>query len=256
MCKLINKSIIRKDSTIILNHTKYDIECINKMTSFRQMIWQLSRCIILLQKQTYDEAIHALANTLLANTMTLCITLIIAGKLKVHILDYTIPSWPLPWIWFFPRFQYMAKLHMGIFVYLTLPPALARSKPPFSPNSVWNIQIIEFTYRNNRFPMPRIAYELDQYVALQPLISQKGWNRLAPIILTTSIRGTIHNHIVQSLKNLNITPHNTNKVMESFSQTPIKCLAHIMLNKCKLELYPLNTTDTTPCYGPLTNNRY
>ena len=62
---------------------------------------------------------------------------------------------------FLPRCQCPAKLRPNISCVLGLPP-LPLAKPPFSPHSTLNIQIIEFTYYNDMFPTTAIACKLNK----------------------------------------------------------------------------------------------
>ena len=72
-------------------------------------------------------------------------------------------------------------------------------------------------------------------IALEPLLTQQGWDVLPPFIITTRIEGSIQILSVESLKNLNIPNQKIHKLMETLSQIAIKYLTHIILNRRKLE---------------------
>ena len=121
---------------------------------------------------------------------------------------------------------------MTFYVYLEhLPPTpLLAGQSLFSLKPTLNIQIIKITCCNDRLLTTTMTRKLDKYAAVQPFISQQGCNILSPIIPTASMKYTIQNHTVQSLKDLNITPHNTCKLMDSFSQIAIHILYSIDVN--------------------------
>lgn len=76
--------------------------------------------------------------------------------------------------------------------------------PPFTPNPDLKVQICEVTYYNDRFLVEATTYKLNKYTILQTMLAQQGWDVLPPIIITTSINGSIHTPTIKQLSNLKI----------------------------------------------------
>lgn len=91
------------------------------------------------------------------------------------------------------------------------------AKPPIVLNANLKIQIFEFTYCNDRFREATTSCKLEKYDTLQPLLTQQGWNVLPPIIITATIKVSIHNPTIKHLINLKIPQYKINKLMEKIS---------------------------------------
>lgn len=76
---------------------------------------------------------------------------------------------------------------------------------------------------------------LHDHAILHPLLTQKGWEVLPPVIMTTCLRGTLHTTTTELLQELCVFTNRIHKLMKTFSQVAIKYSTHIISNKRKLE---------------------
>ena len=134
-----------------------------------------------LMTNRHNKAIHVLAKTLLAHPTTHCFTLINAGKIKDHKPDNTTPSWLLPCTCYLPRCKCLARLTPNILCILEVPPI---NKLQFTPNPNLKVQIFEFMYCNDRFPVEVTNRKRDNTPFSTHSLFQLGWIVLPPIIIT------------------------------------------------------------------------
>lgn len=173
-----------------------------------------------------------LVKTMLTHPTTQSFTLISARNTNDKAIENTIPSWLLPCMCYLSKCKYPTCLQPYMLCVLG---ALPTTQPPLLPNLDSKIQLIEFTYCIDRFPIEATTPKMNKYAVLLSLLSQQGWEVLPPIIITIGIRGTIHTPSIDRLQELHISTPKIHKLMEKPSQITIKYLRHIILNKRKLE---------------------
>jgi hypothetical protein len=64
--------------------------------------------------------------------------------------------------------------------------------PPTYPTPEVTIQFVEFTYYNDRFLLEKTVEKETKYAPLIENIRNKGWQIAALIVITTGIKGAIH----------------------------------------------------------------
>ena len=116
------------------------------------------------------------------------------------------------------RCECRARLCPDIICILGATPTI---KPPFSPNPNLIVQLSEFTYINDRFPLKARTRKLDKHAILLPLLIEWGWQVLPPVIITLGICGTIHTPTTKSLTNLKFPTIFFHKLMDTLLQISI-----------------------------------
>jgi hypothetical protein len=92
-----------------------------------------------------------------------------------------------------------------------------------------------FSYCHDRFPEQAIAQKHSKYDPLNHAIHNKGWKTNPVITIIAGVRGAIHEHSIQKLKDLKIPKSNIKKLMKDIHQNAIKYLTYLVLNKRKLD---------------------
>lgn len=83
----------------------------------------------------------------------------------------------------------------------------------------------------------------DGYAILNLLLTQQGCMVLPPIMITTSIQGTIHKMSTNSSYTSKILTTTIYKVMETFSQIATTYLVQIIMNRKKKKSKPSRLVD-------------
>ena len=195
-----------------------------------------------LQSNQHNKAVNTIANTLLAHPTTWCPALINAGKTKDRTPDNTISSWLLQCTPYLSRCKWSKRLIPYVLCVFGTAPT---NKPPFTPRPSLKIQIFAFTYYNDRFFTEAITLKRDKHIILQPLQTQQGWKSLLPFMLTTCIKGIIHNATTKHPQELKSLTYKIHKLMESVSQIAMKHLIDIILIE-KYIIYFFFLDPTTP----------
>ena len=124
----------------------------------------------------------------------------------------TIPSWLLMCMYYLPKCKCPMYLKLNILCVLDTPPT---TKLHSTPNPNLNIQILKFTYCNDKFLMKATSHKLNQYTNPRSILSQHIWTVFLPIIITTRIKRTVHILIVKHRRELEILTSQIHRLMEN-----------------------------------------
>jgi hypothetical protein len=104
-------------------------------------------------------------------------------------LDNTIPTWLLPCTCNTPRCHCNARFKPDLLCVTGTP---YQHQPPTAPNPTITIQLIEFTFCNDRFPLEAIAQKTHKYEPLLQDLQAHGWTVAPLMVLTAGARATSH----------------------------------------------------------------
>ena len=180
----------------------------------------------------HNKAVQLITQTLQANKHTRFLTKANAGHLNNRPQETTVPEWLLACTCPQTPCQCQAKLRPDILCMIGAPNHITL---PIAPSSNHTVQFIEFTYCHDKFPEQAIAQKQAKYDPLNHAIHNKGWKTNPVIKITAGVRGAIHEHSIQKLKDLKIPKLNIKKLMKDIHQNAIKYLTYLVLNKRKLD---------------------
>ena len=111
--------------------------------------------------------------------------------------ENTVPTWLLSCTCDTQRCYCNARLNPGIICLLGHP---YNSPPPGAPTPTIIIQIIEFTYCNDRFSAETRERKITKYQPLINNIIARGWNVAPLIVIASGARATTHIRSMNELK--------------------------------------------------------
>lgn len=120
------------------------------------------------------------------------------------------PSWLLSCTFYLPRCNSLAMLHLDILCIVRTTPT---TQPPIDPNQNLKVQLIEFTYCNDKFPRNP---QQENYDTLTTVLTQLGWMVLPTIINIAGIKGSINTSTIPKLRYLKIPLNKIYGLIETF----------------------------------------
>jgi hypothetical protein len=183
----------------------------------------------------HNKAVHEIRKLLISNTKSRCFILVNAGKSDGQVQENTVPNWLLPCSCNnqTQRCQCNAKLRPYILCIRNHP---YNADLPQGSNHTLTVQLIEFTYCNDRYYPDKIQEKRDKYLELINDIKARGWNVDPLITLTAGARGSTHKNTILKLKRAYSLPKNIiDPMVSQLNIIAIKFAMNILLFKRKLE---------------------
>ena len=180
----------------------------------------------------HNKAVHFITQTLQANKHTRFFTLTNAGHTNNQPQEQTIPDWLLQCTCHQKPCQCQAKLRPDILCIIGAP---NHTPLPIHPSTNHIVQFIEFTYCHDRFLKQAVTQKHNKYDPLTNTIQNNGWTTNPLITITAGVRGAIHEHSIDKLKQLKIPNSSIKTLMKDIHQNAIKYPTYLVLNKRKLD---------------------
>ena len=147
--------------------------------------------------------------------------------------ENTVPSWLLPCTCTTQRCHCNARLKPDILYMIGHP---YKSPPPDGPTPEITVQLIEFTYCNDRFSTESLERKITKYQPLINDIKERGWNVAPLIVLASGARATTYIPSMTELETKLKLP--TSQIRNTFRQINIIATqyAHsILIHKRRIE---------------------
>ena len=120
-------------------------------------------------------------------------------------------------------------------------------KSPNTPRNNLKIQLIEFTYYNNRFSPKTISRKTEKYQPLIENITNRGWNVEPLIVITSGARATIHIPFMKTLEEkFKILETTIRQTFNEINTIAIQHARFTILHKRRLENNELLSVDRNP----------
>ena len=211
------------------------------------------RHIHALRVKRHNKAVWEIRKLLLSSQKSRCYILMNAGTFNNNPQENTVPPWLLPCTCRQPRCQCNARLKPDLLCIKGLPyqnspppnpvdnsPRIRepthQSTPPLLPTDNLTIQLIEFTYTNDRFSQDIINKKIHKYQPLINDITQQGWKVDPLLVIAAGARGTTHIPSKEQLeKTFKLSETSINHAFKEINTIALQYANSILLHKRRIE---------------------
>ena len=191
------------------------------------------RHIHVLQTKKHNKALWALRKLLPSSQHSRCYIRMNAGTFNENPSENIVPPWLLPCTCDLQRCHCNARCKPDILCVSGLP---YQANSPTTPENNLKIQLIEFTYCNDRFSSEAITRKTEKYQPLLDNISNRGWNVEPLIVITAGARATTQSPSIKILdEKLKIRKRTEKKIVIDINTIAIQHAMSIILHKRRVE---------------------
>ena len=189
--------------------------------------------IYALRTKRHNKAIWTLRKLIVSSKHSRCYILMNAGTFNDNPQENAVPQCLLLCTYGLQKCHCNARFKPDIICVKGLP---YQAYPPTISESNLKIQIIEFTYSNDRFSPETITRKTKKYQSLINNITNREWNVESLIVITASTRATTH---ISSMKILEekfkILKKTIRQTFSEINTIAIQHAMYIILHKKRLE---------------------
>ena len=197
-----------------------------------------------LRTKRHNKAVWALRRLLVSFKQFKCYILMNAGIFNNNPPENTVPPWLLTCTCRNQRCHCNARFKSNLICIRGLP---YQANPPVGQNNNLTIQLIEFTYCNDRFSSETITAKIEKFQPLIENITNIGWNIEPLIIVTAGARAISHIPSMKILETKFKIPEQ--RVRNTFKEINIIAIHYamsIILHKRRIENNELIPIEINP----------